>query len=65
MTDVSVTLRLDTMLYKFGNTLLRINFSSPNKARMKNRTDLNLGDSVYKSIICYMPDSLFIEWLRF
>jgi hypothetical protein len=48
------TWRLHTKLYKFGwNT-------SPNNARMKNRTDLNLCEVVYVSIIYHVPDS----WLN-
>ena len=60
------TWRLHTKLYKFGwNTL-------PNNVRMKNRTDLNLGEVVYVSIIYHNPDSWvnllngydFYFWLR-
>jgi len=46
--------RLHIKLYKFGwNTF-------PNNARMNNRTDLNLGEVVYKSIIFHIPAS----WLN-
>ena len=65
MTDVSVTLRppcwcpsawaptwrLHAKLYKFGwNTF-------PNNTRMNHRTDLNLGEVVYISIIFHIPVS--------
>jgi len=45
------TWRLHTKIYKFGwNTF-------PNNARMNNRTDLNLGEVIYISIIFHIPAS--------
>ena len=60
------TWRLHTKLYKFKwNTF-------PNNAQMKNRTDLNIGNVVYISIIYQIPHPwanllngyYFYYWLR-
>ena len=45
------TWRLHTKLYKFGWNIF------PNNARMNYRTDLNLGEVLYISIIFYIPVS--------
>ena len=47
----AATWSLQTKLYSFwGNTF-------PNHARMKNRTDLDIGNVVDTSIIYHIPDS--------
>ena len=67
MTDVSVTLRPPCLCpegHQHGVSI-QSSITSPNNARMKNRTDLNLGEVICITILSYPRFlSLFIEWLR-